>query len=335
MHCRDSAHELHLTDFMYGKSESAHDNFIQASHRIAGRYPQYTAANRRPPLKFWSTSNVRLYLQDVMAFHDEVIQKFSHSAQPFTPGSDIFKYSQDRYPKLTKPRVQRGLHINFEDPYTVEVLEVPLEAATHYSANQNELKALILERIVADLPNLVPFVTEANLEICARVTINNLDHQDSAILRECLHSERVTPKTQKIVQMCNNLQTHKKIHAIREKTWKLRCQSRPSTRKSFNSAHQSRATFGLKDQDLVTILWDEDVIEGQVRLHDTFSRTIHHDGAKILAYWYPRTAEPDSKYVLALDLPHEVPNRRNTAQIIAKGWVQADTAISEHQIESG
>ena len=106
---------------LLGKTEkSTHDSFLQAAHRVAGKYPIYQSLENGPPLLLWANTATIDFFRNSMMLHEEIIDLSSQGRTPFLDDATTFNYGGSCKPKLTKPAVQSALWVKHADKSRID-----------------------------------------------------------------------------------------------------------------------------------------------------------------------------------------------------------------------
>ncbi|MEM0135369.1 MAG: hypothetical protein QXU18_09135 [Thermoplasmatales archaeon] len=337
--CRDSKHELHLTDLYFNpKREGSERNMvddgtIQAVHRIAGRYPHYINGNevsREPPLTVWMTETTKTNVESAIKYHKkEILDKLRDGREPFRDPAHV-----DGGPrKFSRRSVQKGVKhtpaaegsgkcvIRNKDKecWSIEeasafapsskhrelkelvLKQLESEYQDHFPKDKHEdnIRRLILHRTVHFSPDLSKF------EKFCQSWKQELDQNGKEDGTEKKKGKNIPPEAQKEIARELGLSEHTGIHRLAtESNRERRCEQIPR-RKQVDDA-TSVACWLTSDnsseqqQSVVMIKFiDLDRVREQ---RDNYShRSVDAPESLPIIYWYPKRIQDKTKKFLSQD----------------------------------
>jgi hypothetical protein len=314
-----------------GKSEKVvHDNFIQAAHRIAGRYPAYfdpvtKKPSRTIPLKLWASSQIHAHITLTMKFHDVIIENAMEGRMPF---ADVgtFEWAGGTKPKLTKPQVQKALSVKLSDALLVRVKTgVSTEVAVALCQDHEALIALVHD-LLADKGIRIDM---SKLRIGSVIQSHTLDDADRVTIQDEI-SNKMTRKGQTIIARLCQLKESNKIHGVRNRdTYIARAVQRPRTKLKWENQYQSRAACWMSNGLLICSVFDEEVVREQAALWtEGLGEHYYQDSVFAMIYWFPDSLPNGNTctLTLAVDMPRDIPTDGGQAEMWltneAQAWAQ-------------
>ncbi len=314
-----------------GKSEKVvHDNFIQAAHRIAGRYPDYfdpitKLPNRKHmPLALWASPLVIKHISDTMELHDGIIGTAMEGAVPFVDVGTV-PWAGTTMPKVTRPQTQKALKVIMTDPSLMK-LESGYSVQEAVALGQNEEE--LIERVHDLLCDKGISFAISQLKIGGHIQSHEIIDEERLVL-EGEMSRRMTRRGQTLVANKCHLGNYSKIHGVRQQEYYYsRVVRRPRTKGLWEGQFQCRAACwlskGSDEMELICAVFNEEVVREQASLWTNGTgRYCHQEGVFGLIYWFPDSVpnnDLECTLTLAVDLPLGVP----TGEGMTEMWLSAE-----------
>jgi hypothetical protein len=310
-----------------GKTEKVvHDNFIQAAHRIAGRYPAYfdpvTQKPWRPvPLKLWASPSIHTHVHNTMKLHDDLLEDALGGSMPFV-NKGTFLYGGDMKPKISRPGIIRALDIKLSDPLLMRLQGgISVEEAVAICQDREALIGLVHDKLC---DRGIP-VEMSKLKIGGLIQSHELDDEERSRLENEFDCARITRRAQTVIANFCGLAESTKIHAIQRdvKYYKSRAVDRPRNKGRWEGQWQTRVACWLSDGSLVCSVFEEEAVREQAELtNNATGQYYHQEGVFALIYWFPEKL-PDGgpcTLTLAVDLPRGLPTGISQADM----WLSAE-----------
>ena len=330
-----------------GKPNPAHDNAIQALHRIAGRYPVY-GNDCKPCIKLWTPKDRHEFLVKIMDLHSQILGKYreylvaSGGGAPFTPGGEVFRFVEDEYKKirLTKPQVNKVLVASTQDGKRLEAFRCSLKEARDLSQDFEALKSRIVLECDFDPPLDPLLIVEGNrVWNQEQEDLSRWEHGmqgDVEVLTNALRdaSNRVPMRSGPCMDAAQRLmnisiaqhgtpRARWGFHSAsldRERTnddvWNQRFMTRPSTRsgrENFRWEKQSRVIVYLSknergEDNIVGLVTNMDNVKPQAELHrDRERKWGNVSRGARIVAYWYPDGRSGDSMICALDFPDEHP----------------------------